>query len=482
MSRLPISSVMLLALALGACGPALDDAPIPGTALSSNLLAQNEMRPLLRRWANALTREERAPLEADLKAFLKRFPDDGQAPAAEALLGWIAVERGDLDAGRKLAARAAALGPGSWSDFATLVDGAAKRRQTPADPRGAIRALEPLLSKFIDPWARDLLDEELISAAILAGDAKLASKTMIVWLREAGDDDRAIVRSRVELALDRLGDDELRKIFDERAARGPASEDSDIDLLLAQRLAKIALAAKDAILARKLLETSGALLGDLGDAVAHLAAGAGAIRVDARTIGVLLSFRTAETRRRSAELASGIAWGLELPGSGARLAVRDDAGDSVNLADALAELGRDGVAVVIAGVSDEDAAAAARFATEQHVPVIVVNRATPVAAPPSSFVFAPFPAPEAFVPDKDPRLADGRLSPWIAAHGSPPSFWAAAGRDAAVLARASVKDLPQASTEDRGEVEARRKTVRDALEAASVPLWTSPGPAPERSP
>ena len=472
-----LAACAALAALLVACGPAQDEPVLAGTALSSSLPAQEAMRPLLKRWSSALTREERAPIAHDLKAFLTKYPDDGVAPAAEALLGWIAIEGDDLAQGRKLAQRAASMGTGVWGDFAVLIDGAAKRREK--DARGAIALLEPLLSKLIDPWARDLLDEELIAAAIAAGDAKLATRTMIVWLREAGDDERALVRARVKLALDRLSDDELRKIFDERATRDAATEESDIDLLVAARLAKLAIDTKDAVLARKLLETSGALLGDQGDAVAHLAAGAAAIRVDARTIGVLLSFRPAETRRRSAELASGIAWGLELPGSGARLAVRDDAGDSVNLAGALADLGRDGVAVVIAGVADEDATAAARFATEQHVPVIVIQGGPPSPLANGTFAFSLGASPEGFLPDKDPRFADGRLGPWITAHGSPPSFWAAAGRDAAVLARASVKDLPQASTEERSEVEARRKIVRDALETAtaSVPLWTrAPSP------
>jgi hypothetical protein len=87
-----------------------------------------------------------------------------------------------------------------------------------------------------------------------------------------------------------------------------------------------------------------------------------------------------------------------------------------------------------------------------------------------------------WLPDKDPRFEDGRLDAWVNAHGSTPSFWAAAGRDAAVLARASVKDLPQQATEDRAEVEQRRKIVRAALGAASVPLWTVERPPAAASP
>lgn len=484
-----LAPVFPIALLLGACSAPPPVTAVPGTALADTIPAQSALRPLLKRWANALTREERGAFEADLRAFVGAYPNDGQVPAAQALLAWIAVERddgkkdvdpakraADLTAGSKLAGRARDLGSGSWSDFATLVDGAIRRRM--GDPRGAIAVLAPLLSKLIDAWARDLLNEEIISAAVAAGDTELAIKAMTVWLREAGDEERALVRSRVELALTTLGEAELVRLFYLRVATAKPSPDSDIDLLLTQRVAQIAIAMKDAILAKKLLLTSGPLLGEHGDEVAHLAAGATVIRVDARTIGVLLSFRTAETRRRSADLAAGVAWGLDLPGSGARLAVRDDAGEASRLPLALLELGRAGAAVVIAGIADEDARVAARFAEAQHMPVILISRPPDAALPQGGFAFALGASPEGWLPDKDPRLADGRLTAWKNAYGSLPSFWAAAGRDAAVLARASVKDLPEQSTEVREEIEARRKTVRAALESAKPALWTVEREAP----
>jgi len=476
--------VPTLALAsLCACSATPSEPVVPGTALAASIPAQSAFRPLLKRWSNALTRDERASLEPDLTAFTAAHPDDGQIPAAKALLAWILIEKDDADpnvapsvrgphlaTARSLLTPAKDLGSGSWSDFATLAEGAIRRREK--DPKGAIALLGPLLSGLIDAWARDLLNEEIITAAVAAGDIDLAVRAMIVWLREAGDEERALVRSRVERALGSLGNDELVKLFDQRASHGKPSPDSDIDLLLAQRLARLAIDLKDAVLAKKLLLTSGALLGENGDQVAHLAAGATAIRVEARTIGVLLSFRTAETRHRSADLAAGITWGLDLPGSGARIAVRDDSGDPMNLPGALTDLGRAGAAVVIAGLDAEDARAAARFAENQHVPVILVSRPPDVTVAPGSFVFPLGASPEGWLPDKDPRLARGQLTAWKDAYGSLPSFWAAAGRDAAVLARSSVKDLPPEATEVTAEIESRRKTVRAALESARIELWT----------
>jgi hypothetical protein len=479
--KILLALVATTAAATAACSAAPEPPPpqLPGLSLASSAPAQTAFRPVLRRWVNAMTREERAAVEPDLAAFVAKFPDDGKVPAAEALLAWIAVEKGDLVAARRLSRGAANLGPGSWQDFSFLVDGAIKTRR--GEAAAGLAILEKLVSTLIDPWARDLLNEELIAAAIKAKDAKLAVKVMSVWLREAGDDEQLLVRSRVERALGSIADPDLIRIFDERAALARNGPDGEIDPLLAKRLAEIAIAARDAVLAKKLLATSGGLLGDRGDAVARLAAGAAAIRIDARTVGLLLSFRTTDARRRSAEVASGVAWGLELPGSGARLAVRNDAGDAANIDAALTELGRDGAAVIIAGIADDDARAAAKFAGDQRVPVILITRPGDLdAAAAAGPRLAPAPqGAESYAlvlgasPQAWPPRSEDRLGAWIASFGSRPSFWAAAGRDAAVIAKRSVRELPQAATEDVEEVKSRRRAVRDALaQPFGDPLWT----------
>ncbi len=469
--------VLLLAglFSAAACSSSAEAPPaLPGLSLATTAAGQAAFRPVLRRWASALTREERAAVERDLAAFAAKYPGDGKVPAAEALLAWIALEKGDLVAARRLSRSAANLGPGSWQDFSFLVDGAIRRRR--GDAAGALSILKPLVSTLIDPWARDLLNEELIAAATSAPDPALAVKVMSVWLREASEEEQQLVRSRVQRALEAMADADLVKLYGERAAAARGGQDGEIDPLFAKRLAEIAIATRDAVLAKKLLATSGPLLGDRGDAVARLAAGAAATRIDARTVGLLLSFRTAETRRRSAEVASGVAWGLDLPGSGARLVVRNDAGDADHIAEALTELGRDGAAVIIAGIADEDARAASVFAEDQRVPVILIARPQGLAEAksPESFVLSLGASPQAWPPSTDAGLGG-----WIATFGSRPSFWAAAGRDAAVIAKRSVKDLPQAATEDVEEVKARRRAVRAALgQPGGEPLWTVEPAAP----
>jgi hypothetical protein len=58
-------------------------------------------------------------------------------------------------------------------------------------------------------------------------------------------------------------------------------------------------------------------------------------------------------------------------------------------------------------------------------------------------------------------------------HGSPASFWAALGHDAAVLARAALRSLPIDRAEDAPEVEARHRTATVALGSADAELWST---------
>src|SRR6185369_14702730 len=126
-----------------------------------------------------------------------------------------------------------------------------------------------------------------------------------------------------------------------------AVEELEMRKRVAQRLAAVARDRKDSELAQRLLTGSGTLLGEQGDAIAELAAGAGKARVEPRTVGLLLSLRNDKTRRRGAEIASGVTFGLGLPGSVARLVMRDDRGSADRIAEALASLSSDGASILI---------------------------------------------------------------------------------------------------------------------------------------
>src|SRR5262249_10497135 len=142
--------------------------------------------------------------------------------------------------------------------------------------------------------------------------------------REATDEERPALRDTAAKLIPGLPEQELVKLLDRHKASGDATE-LEVPKLAALHLAKIAEERKDMQLAQKLLAVAGPLLGDEGDAVAKLAQGGGAPRVESRTVGLLLSTRDDESRRRGAEVAAGLANGLGLPGSPARLATREDA-------------------------------------------------------------------------------------------------------------------------------------------------------------
>jgi hypothetical protein len=140
---------------------------------------------------------------------------------------------------------------------------------------------------------------------------------------------------------------------------------------------------------------------------------------------------------------AGIA-GLVVSGSAAcaRDAVQATAGSGLRLAFGLdaAEAARPGALVATAGLFPVVEARAPASAPRDKAPL---TRRSP---PP------PDPAP----------ATDG-----------PRGWWSALGRDAGVLAWASLRDLPAKGTEDPAEVRARRASVAAALAAAEAALWTT---------
>lgn len=388
----PRRAVILgLAAALGIAGaPAcsgsdrLSETPEP--ALGSSRPAQEEFRALHHRWAGA-SRPERLAMEIELESFRARYPTDDQVRMADALLAWVALEKGDLARAFALSRRVQARGAGTPRDLAQTIEGVVLRRQ--GKPEEALAKLLPIVSKLIDGYARTLLNEEVVASALAARRWEKAVELMSVWLREADEEERDLVRARIEQRLSQVPPDELNKILDRRLALGATDlpqNESDIQKLLARQLAAVARARKDVKLAQQLIAKSAPLLGDQGDAVAQLAAGAGRARVEAPTVGLLLSLRSDAARRRGAEVAAGVMHGLGLPGSSARLASRDDGGSLQTVADALSGLTAEGAAVIVAGVDQEEADEAAAFAETNGIPVVLL---VPPSRPikPGGFVF-----------------------------------------------------------------------------------------------
>ncbi|MDC0683670.1 hypothetical protein [Sorangium atrum] len=383
-----IAAAALLALGAAAagagCGAQDGGAPV-SPALAGSPAAQAELRPLLSRFANG-ARAERIALEPELLAFRGRHASDDLARVATVHLAWIALERGDLRRAEALAAEVEAAGRSAIGDLARVIRGAALRRA--GKPRPAFGVLRPLVSKMIDPYVRELLNEEVTTAAMEANAWTQAIELMSVWLREADDDRRAAVRAQIGAQLREVPIDHLVRALRAGQATGEVvSPELDLRSLVAERLAIVARERRDVALAKELIDRADAALGTQRDAIFELAAGADAARVEPPTVGLLLSTRTPASRRRGVEIAAGVAHGLGLlrPGSDARLVSRDDGGEG-SVDEALNSLTAEGAAVLIAGSDREQATEAAKFARTHAIPVLLVHPPEPAALD-GAFVF-----------------------------------------------------------------------------------------------
>lgn len=405
----------LAGAASGSCSGAKREGPAPEATLASSTAAQNELRPLLKDWGRS-SREERARMQPRIEAFRRRFPGDDLAHMADALLAWIALDRGDLRGAWARAHRVQAQGPGTTSNLAIVVEGAVLRRE--GRYKEALARLSPLQNKLIDAYARELLHEELVAAAVGAKSWDLAAKSMALWLREASD--QASVKTRVEALLAQIPPPELERILDRRLEGEPTPDDRELSELIAQRLAALARETRDVRLAKHLLARSGTLLGDQGNPVAQLASGSGAARVEALTVGMLISLRDDTLRRRGVEVASGLAHGLGVPSSRARLVSRDDGGSLDRVAAALTNLSAEGAAIVVAGLDTDEANLSARFAATHELPVILLR-------PPSTPSTSPF----VFVLGEDPAAVRDALVSGLESRGAGAVVVVGEGRSAA---------------------------------------------------
>ncbi|MEP7123204.1 MAG: hypothetical protein ABJE95_19910 [Byssovorax sp.] len=417
-----LAALAAIALA-GACSSA-GQQPKPVASLAMTSKAQTQLQAIVDDWARS-SRSERMAMKARISAYTKEFSAEPPALMAEALLAWVTMDEGFFAQAEAQAtavqARAAA---GTTNDLGRTIQGAVMRRRGRAEE--SLRTLSPLVSKLIDGWARALLNEEIVQSALAAKEWQTALHLMAVWLREASPEERDGVKNRIAINLATMPAPELLLMLDR--ARGIeiallAEEEREMRKLVAQQLATFAREKRDVELAQHLLKGSGPLLGDQGDAIARLATGVTKARVEARTVGLLLSLRTDETRRRGAEVTDGIAYGLGLPGpwagSGAtgrereaRLVSRDDHGAVDRIDDALAALSADGAAILIAGVDADEAAAAARFAEQNQIPVLLLRPAGKAEMPPTGRF--------TFLLGDDPAAVENALAAALIARGATP--------------------------------------------------------------
>ncbi len=362
----------------------------PTATLGTSVEAEEMFRPLMRRWTLG-TLEERQKLERELVGFGRRFANDDLVRLALVLRAFNALERGELDAAMNLveggggpAVMSALSGPpGTTRDLATLVAGAVERRR--GQPHRALSRLRPLLHKMLDDFATNMLDEELIHAALGAHAWLDAVRFLEVWRHEAAPGSERYVEQRLTELLAKVPQRELLEGL--RARTGNKTYEGSLAREIAQQLAIIAVGGRDVALARELLERHKALLGSYGEAVARLAVDATRGKVSARTVGVLLSLRSLAMQRRSVDVTKGMAYALRKRDHDARLVTRDASAEPLDVVRAMSELAGEGAAVIVAGLDPIHSAAAARYADEHALPVILLTPDPNDLGGLSSFIF-----------------------------------------------------------------------------------------------
>ena len=381
---------LLLAFVLAGCGRSQGELGRPEATLSARADAQGAFRALRAAWFSGSTKERRR-LEPDLRSFLARFPTDEQSDMVRVLLAFECVSRGALTDARVLVAQVREHF-GSVRDFSSVVEAYALLRERKTDAAWAV--LEPLSGKIIDSDERLVFSELRLRVATSAQQYSRAMQAAEELLAEAPADTQSSLESMIGELFRPAPKAELVSMlahFEHDAQDDSATSQARewLRKMLRERLVAIAVREKDAALARSLLDSAPAALraSASGSALLGIAGGGQSVpSIVGRSVGVVLSLGGAELRRRSANLAAGLARGLGLPDALAqpgavRLVSQDDEGTSAGTSEALRELSAEGAAISIAGFDGTSADIAARFAEENRTPVLLVQEPETLAGP-----------------------------------------------------------------------------------------------------
>jgi hypothetical protein len=363
------------------CGTRRELNKAPEPALAGSPEAQLAFTQLQREWSDEDDRERFLAL---LQEFVATHPRDDRARIARAYLAWLYVENGQLELASATASVVRTGPPGSARDFADVVHGAIMTRRR--RPELAVRVLEPLAAKLIDARERFIFGQELASAALASRHYQGAAAALLDWLAHAGVQYRERVQRATEDLLRGLDAAALERTLGALAqheARSPTGIPALQWLRTAvrERLARLAVNSADASLARRLLETGPPSFPatEQGRALSQIATrGSVSARIVGRAVGLVLSLKTDETRRRSAEVTAGVTKALDLPAAAAvpgsvRLFLEEDDGKPGDLSRALTALAGEGASILIAGVDDPGAAEAREHAERTRTAVMVLH-------------------------------------------------------------------------------------------------------------
>jgi hypothetical protein len=372
---LPRAGSLFVALAAISCRGG-GNAGRPVASLASSPAAAEAFEPIQAGWSTDA--KQRRTLRARLVGFLVRFPGDGLAPLVRTYLVMADLDEPDLPAAEFQLAQLATLPPGATNDLAEIAR--ARDLRLRGHPDAAFERLRPLVGKVVDPTSRAILQEEVSVAAVEAKREYEAIAYMDAWLRNAAEEDRVSVQGKVRTALAAEPEAVLVTALRAMRAGGAASGyGREIQLLVTERLAAIALARNDSDLARWLVATDSStpLLGDAEGALGELATTKrGLATVDGRTVGLVLPTGSTDLRDEAAAIMRGAAWALDLPradetrGDRTKLVTRDDGGDADRVEPTMSELAGEGAVVILAALDPVSAARAVTWGEAHGVAVI----------------------------------------------------------------------------------------------------------------
>ncbi len=384
----------LICIAILGCAAGTSE-PKPVPSLASSTASALAFERIREEWGRS-TDADRQALRRDLEAFLATFDADGLAPLGRVYLVLALMsppqEWPRAEATLKSMAEPP---PGTAHDLYQVAQ--AKDRRHHHDPDGAFDLLRPLVGKMVDSTARGMLEEEVSLDALEANRPYEAIAYMDAWIRGASEEGRDAVRGKVAKVLMELTEQSLRgSLRAMRSASGSHGYGQEIQRLVAQRLADIALERGDPTLARWLLDQDGGtapmIEGDAGVELGELATSKrGLGNVAGRTVGLVLPTDSPGLRGEAADVARGMAWALELPradpnaGDGVRLVTRDDTGESERFVTSLEEIAGEGAAIIVTGLDSASADRAVAWAEPKRIALLLLS--PPATAKAGDFTF-----------------------------------------------------------------------------------------------
>jgi hypothetical protein len=385
-ASLPHVACGLLWLTLASCSSAARTGPEPEVALATSADAQAQFRALHEQWVSSPL-DARLALERPLTQFVQRHPSDPRGRWARIYLAWISLQRGQLEVAERWLALAEPGAAGAATDLREVV--AASLQLAHGHAEDAYRKLLLLEGRLIDSDDRLLCLDQLVLAAQASAHFREAVTHMLELAVQAARRHRermwrlleprlaSIPLPVLEASLPTLSTSISQSPSVRPAERAAAVEWMRRQIL--QLLSRSALTQQDVELAQRLVATPAA--GSSNEAekseLLLLATQGGlAPTILGRTLGLALQLGEPSLTQRSIDVASGVAVSLELLATEQRggeivLQTRDVQGAGMGAT--LARLASDGATLLAAGLDPSSARAAANFAAERGIPVLLLH-------------------------------------------------------------------------------------------------------------